>query len=76
MQVVDVQPVLHGVQADVVGGADGAAAANASAGDPHGEAVGVVVAAVPLFAHGRAAEFAPPDDERVVEEAAPLQIFE
>src|SRR5687768_16191187 len=39
VQVVDVEPVLDGVQANLVGGADGPAAGDAAAGHPHGEAV-------------------------------------
>ena len=48
MQVVDVDAVLDGVPAEFVGCAVGHAAANAAAGQPHGEAVGMVVAAVGL----------------------------
>ena len=49
---------------------------DAAAGEPHGEGVDVMVAAdgVAVFAHRRAAEFAAPDDERVVEQAALLQV--
>ena len=50
MQVVDVDAVLDGAQADVVGGADDLAALDAAAGQPHREAVRVVVAAVVAFA--------------------------
>ena len=46
VEVVDVQAVFDGVQAEFVGGADGAAAADAAAGQDHREAVGIVVAAV------------------------------
>ena len=51
VQVVDVQAILDGVQADLVGRADRLAAVDSAAGEPHREAVGVVVAAVSLFAH-------------------------
>ena len=37
---------------------------------------GIVVAAVAAFAHRRAAELAAPDDERAVEHAALLQVFQ
>jgi len=48
----------------------------AAAGEPHGEGVDVMVAADgdADLAHGRAAEFAAPDDERVFEEAALLEV--
>ena len=36
----------------------------------------VVVATISLFGHRGAAELAPPDDERLVEQAAPLEILE
>jgi len=49
------------VEADLVGGADRLAAPDAAAGHPHGEAVGVVVAAVALLGHGRTAELAAPE---------------
>ena len=45
VQVVDVDLVLHRPEAVVVGGAVDLAAAHAAARQPHGEAVGVVVAA-------------------------------
>src|SRR5207253_2928544 len=61
VQVVNVQLRVDGSQADVVGRADGLAALHAAAGHPHREAEGVVVAAVPFFAHRRAAELAAPD---------------
>ena len=54
-------------------------ALDAAAGQPHGEAVEVVVAAdefAARFAHRRAAELAAPDDERVVEQPALLEVGE
>ena len=49
---------------------------DAAAGHPHGEAVGVVVAAVAFLRHRRAAELAAPDDQGLVEQAAALQVLE
>ena len=77
--------VFDGREAEFVGGAVDVAAFDAAAGQPHGEAVVIVVAAVDLagiraglrqFDGGRAAEFAAPDDERVLEHAALLEILE
>ena len=48
MQVVDVDAVLDGVEAELVGLAEGEARLDAAAGQPHREAVDVVVAAVVL----------------------------
>ena len=66
MQVVDVDLVLDGVVAVVVGLAAGESRLHAAAGQPHRVAVGIVVAAVGPLAGRRAAELAAPDDERVV----------
>ena len=76
VEVVDVDFVLHGVEAEFVGFAEGGTALDAAAGEPHGEGVGVVVAAVvAALDHGGAAEFAAPDDEGVLEEAALFEIL-
>ena len=69
--------ILDDVVAEVVGLAVDRAALRAAAGHPHGEAARVMVAAVVLVGQAalrvdRAAEFAAPDDERVVEHAALL----
>ena len=83
VQVVDVDAVLDGLEAEVVGRAVDVAAAHAAAGQPHREAVVIVVAAVDLagvrallrqFDRRRAAELAAPDDERFVQQAALLEI--
>ena len=75
VQVVDVDDVLDGVVAELVGRAVGDAALDAAAGQPDREALDVVVAAVAL-GHRRAAELAAPDDQRVVEHAALLQVLD
>ena len=69
---------LHGGAAQLVGLADADAALDAAAGQPHREAVGVVVAAGALGVLGRRlpAELAAPDDQRRVEQAALLQVLE
>src|SRR4051794_28213960 len=74
---------MHGVGGDVVGEviglAEGEAGLDAGAGQPDGEAAGMVIAAIivggerPLTVN-RAAEFTAPDDERVVQKAALLEI--
>ena len=78
MQVLDVEAVLDGGAAQLVGLADADAALDAAAGHPHGEAVGVVVAAGALGVLGGRlpAELAAPDDQRLVEQAAALQVLE
>ena len=68
--------VLDDVEAEFVGLAEDDAGLDAAAGEPHREGVDVVVAAdgVAVLAHRRAAEFAAPDDQRVVEQAALLEV--
>ena len=76
--------VLDGFETELVGGAVNVAAFRAAAGEPHREAVVVVVAAgggvdflaLRKFDRRGAAEFAAPDDEGVVEEAALFEIGE
>ena len=68
--VVDGGWVLGGVVTEVVGGAIDVPAFDASASHPDGEAVGVVVTTITALSKGGATEFAGPDDEGGVEEAA------
>src|SRR6187455_1027275 len=81
LEVVDVDGAFDDVVAVVVGFAVGDAGLDAAAGHPEGEAAAVVVAAVVGFGEGPlgvdgAAKFAPPDDQRFVEQAAVLQILD
>ena len=78
VQVLDVEPVLDRGAAQLVGLAHACAALDAAAGQPHGEAVSVVVAAGALGILGSwlAAELAAPDDQRLVKQAAPLQVLD
>ena len=73
VDVGDVMPVLDGVEADLVGGAVDDAPLDAAAGQPGAEALRVVVAAVGLGAR-RPAELGAPDDDRLVEHPAPLEV--
>ena len=71
LEVVDVDGVLGDVEAEVVGLAEGDSGFHAAAGQPVGEAIGVVIATIAsALDHGGAAEFTAPDDEGVVEHAA------
>src|SRR3954452_16990024 len=82
VQVVDVDGILHGTEAELVGGAVDLSALDAAAGHPDREAVRVVIASVDLPAlriqldRGRAPELATPENQRLVEEAALRQILE
>ena len=80
LQIVDVDFVFHDAEAQFVGLAVMQAGLHAAAGHPHRETIGVVIAAKNVAARGaafaerRAAELAAADDQRVVEQAALLQI--
>ena len=81
VEVRDVQRVLDDVVAEVVGLAVDTAALGAAASHPHREAARVVVATVvghaeSALAVDRTAEFSAPDDERVVEHAALLEVLD
>ncbi len=67
--------MLDGVEAELVGRAVDDAALDAAAGQPGAEALRMMVAAVAL-APGRAAELRAPDDERLVQQAAPLEVLQ
>ena len=65
---------LDGAEADLVGRADNASTLDAAAGHPHGKPQVVMIAALAALGFGRTSEFAAPDDERTVEQAAPFQV--
>src|SRR6266550_3567765 len=79
MQVVGMDGAVDGGVADVVGGADDLAALGAAAGEPDGIAAGGMIAAFFLasaFSAWGSAEFAGPEDQRRVEQAALLEIHQ
>src|SRR5262245_29844536 len=78
MQVVHVRAILDGIETKLVRLADDRARLHAATRKPHGKGVYVMVAAgsVAIFAHGRAAEFADPDHQCVLEKAAGFQILD
>src|SRR5215471_9580106 len=80
LQVEDADRLRDDVVAVIVGLADRYALLDASAGDPHREIARVMIAPVIglgqlALAIDRAPEFPAPDDQRVVEQAALLQIL-
>src|SRR6476646_1659390 len=78
MEVVEVDPVGDGAQAEFVGVSDYLASLDASARHPDGEAVGIVVAAFratrTAIRHGAPAEFSAPDYQRGIEQTAGLEV--
>src|SRR5262245_8564382 len=75
MQIMNFDNVLDRVVAELVGGAIGEAAPNTAAGQPHRETLDMVIPTVAL-GHGRPPKLAPPDDQRLIEQAASLQILQ
>ena len=75
VQVVNLDLVLDGFVAVIVGGAVDRAAFDAAAGQPDGEAKRVVIAAVGPLGEGRAAELAGPDDQRRLQQPAAFRSF-
>jgi hypothetical protein len=73
---VDVDLVGGGVPAVVVGGAVAMARLDAAAGEPHRDPVRVVIAAVAALGGRGPAELAAPPHQRVVEQAAALEVAE
>ena len=85
VEVVDVDTVLDGLESEFVGGAVDVSAFNAASGEPGGEAVVVVIAAVDFscvgagsgkFDGGGASEFAATKDEGVFEHATLFEVGE
>ena len=81
---MDVNGLVLGLETEVVGRAIDLSALDAASRHPHRKAVMVVVAAIDFprvrsrrghFNDWRAAEFAAPDHQRVVQHPALLQIF-
>ena len=80
LKIMDVDGVLGGVHSKGVTGTIGDARLHAAAGHPSREGIGMMIAA-PLLAvfhvalqKGRAAKFTAPNDERVIEQPALLEI--
>src|SRR5437588_399482 len=82
MEIVDVNGVLDNAPADVIGLADDLPALDAAAGHPDAKGKGMMVPttdaleAWSIFPQGGAAELRGPDDQRRVQQAALLEIFE
>ena len=74
VEVVDLDLVLDGMVAIVVGRAEDGAAFDAAAGQPDGESVRVVIAAVGALGHRRAAELATPDHESRFQQTPGFQV--
>ena len=75
VNIVDVGAILDGIQADFVGRADGLSSFDAAPRHPHREPGRVMVApTTSLLTDGGSAEFGPPDDQGVFEQAGAFQV--
>src|SRR4051812_27436076 len=74
MQIGDVMAMFRSVKTDLVSRAMHDTALDATAGQPDRESVRMMVPTVASLRAGRAAEFGPPHDERLVEHAADFQV--
>src|SRR5205823_5002394 len=74
VQVMDRDALVNGAKAEFVRGAVAGPALEAAPGHEHGEAVGVVIAAVAAFGDGGAAEFTAPDNGGFAQKAAAFQV--
>ena len=78
MQIVDGCWVFFGGVSKFIGRSVNGASFNTSAGEEDGESFYVMIASVArvALAHGGATEFASPDNERFIEHAPHLEIFD
>ena len=74
MPVMDIHLAIHCFDPVLVGRTVTGAALDASARGPHGEALTVVIASVGILRIGRAAKFAAPYHQRLVQHLALLEI--
>src|SRR5258706_1782796 len=75
MQIMDVNRIFHGVVTQFVGAAIGHTAFDACAGHPDGESLDMVIATIALR-HGSATKFTSPNDQRIFQHAAGLEVLQ
>jgi hypothetical protein len=63
MQIVNLDLVLDGMVAVVIGGPVDSSTLDASSREPDREPVGIVVSAISALSHGSSTEFTSPEDE-------------
>ena len=77
VQIMNVDFVLGGVEAEFVGFAHGEAGLDAAAGQPHRETIWMMIATIAAaLDHGGAAKFAAPNNQCFIEETTLLEIFD
>src|SRR6187549_2840432 len=75
VQIVHVHRVLSRMITKVIAAAPGEPAPYAATGHPYGEHLGMVVAAVAVFSRRGTTELTTPKDQRVLEQAALVEIL-
>jgi hypothetical protein len=77
VEIMDMDLIGGGVEPEFVRFAQGDARFDTATGHPHGEAIGMMIAAIiSALDHGSAAEFAAPHNQRIVEHAALLEVLD
>lgn len=76
VEIMDVDPVVDGLETEVVRFSVGHAPLDASARHPHRETIMVMVPAVAVFGCRCSSEFTAPDDQSFLQHPSPLQILE
>ena len=75
VQIVDMDLVPSGIKTEFIRLAEGEPGFYSATGEPHGEAIGVMIAAiVASLHHGGASEFPAPDDQGILEQTALLKV--
>jgi len=74
MQVVDINFVLDGVIAELIGGSVSDTSPNTSSCQPDGKAIRVMVSSITSLGHGGAAEFAGPEHQRGLEQSPLFEV--
>lgn len=78
VQVADVDGIVDGVKAQIIGAAIGDSGLHPAAGHPHCKCVGMVIAAIvpATLDHRSASKFAAPDDQSFVQHATLLEVLD
>src|SRR5262245_43488991 len=76
LQIRNAHPILYRFVAEIVGSPVNQAALESSAGKPETEGIAIVVASAGVLSGWQSSEFTGPHDNRAVEQAAALEVFD
>src|SRR5262249_21275367 len=74
LKIVHMDGIAGRRPADLIGLTVDIAGSGSAAGHPHAEGERMMIATIFTLPQGRATELSPPNDERFIEQAAPLQV--